>query len=182
MKKFLFATVVIIIILCFTIVLKKWNAEKIIPTPVTTFLECVSVGGVVMGNYPKQCTYTNQTFTEKISNNLEKTNLIRLYSPLPNQAIKSPITVTGEARGYWFFEASFPVIITNSDGIEIGHGIAHAKKDWMTEDFVPFEATIEFKVDKNTHNNKGTLILKKDNPSGLSKNNNALEVPILLTN
>ncbi|MEK7625271.1 MAG: hypothetical protein AAB467_02885, partial [Patescibacteria group bacterium] len=36
----------------------------------------------------------------------EKQNLIRLFEPQPNQSITSPVTLTGEARGNWFFEAS----------------------------------------------------------------------------
>lgn len=32
-----------------------------------------------------------------------KDDLIRLDSPRPSQVIKSPLTITGEARGYWFF-------------------------------------------------------------------------------
>ena len=51
-------------------------------------------------------------FTEKgappIGNELEKADMIRVDAPRPNQVIQSPLTVKGEARGAWFFEASFP--------------------------------------------------------------------------
>ena len=49
----------------------------------------------------------------------------------------------------------------------------------MTNDFVPFEATLTFAADKNSYSNKGSLILKKDNPSGLPQNDDALEIPIV---
>ena len=106
-------------------------------------------------------------------------DLIRLYTPLPNQIIKSPLTVTGTARGSWYFEGSFPVVLTDWDGLIVGKGIAKAKGEWTTTELVPFEATITFTVDKKAYSNKGSLILRKDNPSGLSKNDAALEIPII---
>ena len=108
-----------------------------------------------------------------------KDDLIRLDTPRPNQIIKSPLTITGEARGSWFFEASFPVVLVNWDGLIIAQGIATAKSDWMTTEYVPFEANLDFTIDKNTYSNRGWLILQKDNPSGLPEHDNALEIPII---
>ena len=116
--------------------------------------------------------------TRIIIDELDKSNLIRLDNPRPNQIIQSPLTIKGEARGYWFFEASFPVILTNWDGLIIAQGIATAKGEWMTTEFVPFEATLQFIVDRNTYSNRGFLILRKDNPSGLPEHDDALEIPI----
>ena len=82
----------------------------------------------------------------------------------------------GEARGTWNFEASFPVVLTNWDGLIIAEGIAQAQSDWMTEDFVPFIATLNF--EKPSYGKNGFLILKKDNPSGLSQNDESLEIPV----
>lgn len=117
---------------------------------------------------------------------LGKADLIRVNFPHPGEVVSSPLTITGEARGTWFFEASFPVYITNWDGLIIGQGIATAKggpdapdgAGWMTTDFVPFEATLTFAIDKNAYSHKGTLILKKDNPSGLPEHDDALEIPV----
>jgi len=117
--------------------------------------------------------------TRIIIDELDKSNLIRLDNPRPNQIIQSPLTIKGEARGYWFFEASFPVILTNWDGLIIAQGIATAKGEWMTTEFVPFEATLQFIVDRNTYSNRGFLILRKDNPSGLPEHDDALEIPIV---
>jgi hypothetical protein len=47
----------------------------------------------------------------------------------------------------------------------------------MTEMFVPFESEIKFKPPRS--GSKGTLILKKDNPTGQQKFDNALEIPII---
>lgn len=153
-----------------------WQAQK---TAVTSFEECIAAGNAVMESYPRQCRAGEKSFTEFIGNELEKTNIIRMDAPRPNQTISSPLTIKGTARGNWYFEASFPVFVTDWDGKIIAQGTAQAKGDWMTTEFVPFEATLTFAADKNAYSNKGTLILKKDNPSGLPKNDDALEIPVL---
>jgi hypothetical protein len=109
-------------------------------------------------------------------------DLIRLDEPQPNETVSSPLTITGEARGTWFFEASFPVVLTNWDGLIIAEGVATAEGDWMTEDFVPFSAELEFDSPYSSGDpdfmQNGSLILQKDNPSGLPENDNALEIRI----
>jgi hypothetical protein len=154
-----------------------FNTGKTVYKEITNFTECVESGNPIMESYPRQCRIGDKTFTENIGNELEKIDLIRLNTPRPNQFIKSPLIISGEARGYWFFEASFPISLVNWDGLIIADGIATADSDWMTEDFVPFTAEIEF--DNPTYSNRGSLILQKDNPSGLSEHDDALEVPIL---
>jgi len=150
-------------------------------TAVTNFEECVATGAPIMESYPRQCRYGGKTFTEYIGNEIEKSDLIRLESPRPNEKIKSPLTIKGEARGDWFFEASFPISITDWDGRIIGEGFATAKGEWMTTDFVPFEAVLTFTVDPQAYSNRGSLILRKDNPSGLPEHDDALEVPIIFS-
>ena len=105
-----------------------------------------------------------------------RANLIRLETPLPNSTITSPLNIRGEARGTWFFEASFPIYLTNWDGLIIAEGYATAQGEWMTTEFVPFTATLTF--ENPTYKNNGSLILKKDNPSGLPEHDDALEIPI----
>lgn len=112
-----------------------------------------------------------------------KPDLIRISSVEPNGAISSPLTITGEARGYWFFEADFPVVLTNWDGLIIAEGIAVAQSEWMTEDFVPFTVTLEFtspyKEGDPDFMKRGSLILHRSNPSDLPENDDALEIPII---
>jgi len=105
-----------------------------------------------------------------------KKDLIRLETPKDGDVIKSPLTIRGEARGNWFFEASFPVILTDWDGKIIAEHYATAQDEWMTTDFVPFEAVLEF--EKPSYGERGALILKKDNPSGLPENDDALEITV----
>lgn len=182
MKKLLFIMGSVIVVIG---LLAWWQFGKKEMTPetvsVTNFEECMTAGNLVMESYPRQCRAGNKTFTENIGNELEKTDLIRLDSPRPNQIISSPLIIKGEARGYWFFEGDFPVVLTDWDGLIIAQGIATANppagEDWMTEDFVPFEATLEFEYP--TYKNNGSLILRKDNPSDLPENDDALEIPIL---
>lgn len=109
----------------------------------------------------------------------DKANLIRLDFPQPNQVVQSPLVITGEARGSWFFEASFPVTLIGQDGSKIAEGIATAKSEWMTPEFVPFEATLIFTKSNVANNKKGMLILRKDNPSGLPEHDDSLEIQIV---
>ncbi|MBN2093903.1 MAG: hypothetical protein JW740_00810 [Candidatus Zambryskibacteria bacterium] len=113
----------------------------------------------------------------------EKSDLIYLETPRPNAVIKNPLIIKGKARGIWFFEASFPIILVNWDGLIIAESYANAQSDWMTEEFVPFEATLEFespyKAGDPDFMKRGALVLKKDNPSGLPQYDDALEIPIM---
>jgi len=132
-----------------------------------------------MESYPRQCrTPDGRNFTEDIGNELEKTDLIRITNPRPNQTISSPLTVTGEARGNWFFEASFPIKLLDENGQQIAIAVAQAKGEWMTTDFVPFEATLEFSA---ANSKKGKLVLEKDNPSGLPEYDDSLIVPVVFS-
>lgn len=103
--------------------------------------------------------------------------LIRVTNPQPDQDIESPIVVSGKAKGYWFFEGTFPVKLLDENGNIITQTFAQAKGDWMTEDFVEFESVLTFTVSKNQ---KGTLILEKDNPSGLPENAKEIKIPVNL--
>jgi hypothetical protein len=105
------------------------------------------------------------------------TTPILLETPRENETITSPLTVRGRARGQWFFEGSFPIVLTNWDGLIIAEGIATAEGEWMTEEYVPFEATLTFTSD-TTVSNRGTLILQRENPSGLPENDDALEITV----
>lgn len=102
---------------------------------------------------------------------------VKVDSPSSNQEIQSPFIIKGQARGTWFFEASFPIILLDEKGNIIKQTIAQAQGEWMTEDFVPFEAILTFSVPKDQ---KGTLVFKKDNPSGLPENDDEVRVSVFL--
>ena len=100
--------------------------------------------------------------------------LIRVAVPEENAAVSSPLTIRGEARGSWFFEATFPVELRSS-GAVIARGYVEATDNWMTEDFVPFTGTLEFSMpDADT----GVLVLEKANPSGLPEHAAEVSIPV----
>ncbi|PJE64544.1 MAG: hypothetical protein COU90_01750 [Candidatus Ryanbacteria bacterium CG10_big_fil_rev_8_21_14_0_10_43_42] len=180
MRKTFSIIIIILVVAGFGVAWKVTKKEAAIPDSiVTNFEECVAAGNLVMESYPRRCRNAGETYTEHIGNELEKADLIRINSPRPNQSIESPLTIIGEARGSWFFEASFPVFLTDWDGRIIAQGIATAEGEWMTTDFVPFKAVLVFTVDENVYSTRGTLILQKDNPSGLPEHDDALEIPVV---
>jgi len=147
------------------------------PRPIiNNFEECVSAGYPVLESYPRQCkTPDGKSFTEDIGNELEKSDLIKIDNPRPNQIIESPLFVKGEARGNWYFEASFPAKLFDDNGFLLGITPAQALGNWMTEDFVPFNVILPFAVPSTS---KGRLILEKDNPSGLPEYADELRIPV----
>ncbi len=102
-------------------------------------------------------------------------DLIVVAGPANDAQISSPVTITGTARGNWYFEASFPIKIYDSNNVLLGSGIAQAQSDWMTTNFVPFTAVITFAPATTA---TGTIVLEKDNPSGLPANDNSLTIPV----
>ena len=158
---------------------KNLKNDSFVAKEIANFQECIEAGNPAMENYPRQCRDRkgNKTFIENIGNEPEKIDLIRLNTPRPNQEISSPLVIEGEARGIWYFEGDFPIILTDWDGKIIAEGYATAKGEWMDEGFVPFKGELVF--ENPTYSNHGSLILKKDNPSDLPEHDDALEIPIL---
>jgi hypothetical protein len=137
-----------------------------------------------MESYPRQCrTPDGKNFIENITQ-LDKSDLIVVTSPRSHDKVKSPLTVRGKARGNWFFEASFPVELISSDGTVLAQTAAQAKGDWMTSDFVAFEATLSFPLLKLPSENTSlpvTLVLKKDNQSGLPEHDDSISIPLVVS-
>lgn len=100
---------------------------------------------------------------------------IQVTSPQPNDLVNSPLEIQGQAVGYWFFEASFPVVLIDDSRNVIAQGYIETTEDWMTEDFVNFSGELEFE----TTANEGYLILKNDNPSGLPEKSKQIEIPVM---
>jgi hypothetical protein len=127
-------------------------------------------------------TNTNNSNTNTAANPpavTDKSGLIQVAPPKPNDVVSSPLTITGKARGPWYFEAQFPIKIKDANGTVLGTTTAHAIGDWMTTDFVPFTATLTFSPSSTA---TGSLVLQKDNPSGLPQNDDSLVVPIRFNN
>lgn len=98
--------------------------------------------------------------------------------PQAGDVVGKEFTIMGKARGGWFFEASFPVQVLDKDGNVLAQGPASVyppMTDWMTNDFVQFR--FEAKVPES-YIGPATVVLKKDNPSGLSENEASVSYPI----
>lgn len=107
--------------------------------------------------------------------NDEFKDLIIVTIPEPEQLISSPLEIEGMARGTWFFEATFPVeLLDGNDNIIVQH-FAQAEGEWMTEEFVPFSAIIDFEKPDTA---SGTLLLIKNNPSETEGYNASIEIPV----
>ena len=142
---------------------------------IDSFEKCQAAGYPIMKNLKsklRQCRAGEKTFTETVPAGNDK---IKLSSPLPNAVVSSPLWVTGEARGTWYFEASFPVKLFDANGQQIAVVPAQAQGDWMTQEFVPFEAVLDFAAPQT---DSGVLILEKDNPSGLPEQADSVSIPV----
>jgi hypothetical protein len=109
----------------------------------------------------------------------DPSTMIDVVSPVPYGMVTSPFSVIGQAKGTWYFEASFPVRLEDANGKVIVSTHADAKGDWMTENFVPFSATLTF---TKPATKTGKLILSKDNPSGLPEHDASIEIPVTFSN
>ncbi len=183
MKKILITVVVLIVAIIFMVIF--YYREKSSMLAISNFTECVQNGHPVMESYPRQCsTPDGRNFTEEI--NLpefpvkevinEDQIKVKVTSPKPDQIISSPLVIEGEARGFWFFEASFPVKLLDANGKEVAVMPVQAQGEWMTEDFVPFKAELKF---SNVSTKTGTLVFQKDNPSGLPEHDESISIPVV---
>ena len=116
--------------------------------------------------------------TEEFTNSPTSDLPIFVSNIKENQIISSPIKIEGKARGYWFFEASFPIQLVDSNGNILATSIATADGDWMTTDFVNFTANLEY--EKPTSTNRALLILNKDNPSGDPDKDQSIFITVIL--
>jgi Immunoglobulin-like domain of bacterial spore germination len=153
---------------------------------VTSFQDCVQRGFAVMESHPRQCRANGTTFVETLQQPIEVATTttaetasnpepVVVLEPLPDTLIASPLTVTGQAVGSWYFEASFPVRLLDGNGEELAVQPAQAQGDWMTTSYVPFAVTLEF---EKPSTDTGILVLEKDNPSGLPENDASIKIPV----
>jgi len=107
-------------------------------------------------------------------NKQQTDNPITLDNLQSGGIVKSPLEISGTAKG-WYFEAEFPVLIYDNKDNLLGRSNAIATEDWMTDEPVPFEATINFDPGNET---LGKIVFEKANPSGLPENDETYELPV----
>lgn len=105
----------------------------------------------------------------------DMSNFIRVTTPVKDQLVRSPLLIQGEARGTWYFEASFPVKLLDANGLQLAILPAQAEGEWMTGNFVPFKAEMRFAIPTTE---TGTLVLENDNPSGLPEFSKEYRIPV----
>ena len=168
-KKSIIFLIIIAVVAFGIVAILKFSSED--------FWTCVNGQWVKHGN-PSSSMPTfgcgdNNTSTS--TDGQETESDIIVVKPKANEEISSPLEITGQARGTWYFEASFPVRLEDANGMILARSIAQAQSDWMTENFVPFKATLEFTA---TSSSNGQLILAKDNPSDLPANAKEIKIPV----
>lgn len=112
-----------------------------------------------------------------ITYNNSSADLIVVDLPFPGAVTGKEFSVVGEARGNWFFEASFPVELLDGNGNVLVQAHADAQGDWMTTAFVPFKADIKIPT---SYTGLATLVLRKDNPSGLPEHEASISFPFTI--
>lgn len=150
-------------------------AIVIVLVAVVAFLGWKSMSPVEV---PTGTTATTTTTTTQGTGGNTQTLSSRVVIDAPDSGAVVPktFTVTGKAPGPWYFEASFPIQIRDSNNAVVGRGIATALSDWMTTGDVAFKADIT--VESYTGN--ATLVLLKDNPSGLPEHDDSVSMPIVI--
>lgn len=177
------SVVVVILVIAFFIAIYFVNKNNAVGPVACTMdaMECPD--GSFVGRVGPDCQFAQCPAPAEV---VQYKDLIRVTSPKPGDVITSPLTIRGEARGNWYFEASFPISLTNWDGLIIAEHYAQAQGEWMTEEYVPFEAVLEFDTPLNPLGQdfmkNGTLILRKDNASGLPEHDDAFEIPVKFSN
>lgn len=135
-----------------------FNWQKVAHT--NSFGECIARGFPVTESYPRQCRVGSKTFVEEVPVTPSPTRPISspssspspstiivsesanvtIVSPLPNQRVASPLTVTGQGR---VFENVMQVRLKDA----AGKILVQLKTETMSPDaglFGPYSATVTF--------------------------------------
>lgn len=176
MKKVLIFVLILVVISTAWILVSKRKVTNIQEENVACTLEAkICPDGSYVGRTGPSCEF--EKCPEVTSS--DHSDLIKVSSPAAGAVVASPLVVKGEARGNWYFEASFPVRLFDADGKELAVSPAQAQGEWMTTNFVPFEVTLTFDQPTTT---TGTLVLEKDNASGLPEHDDHISIPVSFTN
>lgn len=97
--------------------------------------------------------------------------------PTPGAVVGKDFSVIGKARGNWYFEASFPIEILDANGNQLAIKPAQAQGEWMTTEFVPFK--LDFTLSQS-YIGPATVVLRKDNASGLPEHDASISFPIII--
>jgi hypothetical protein len=147
---------------------------------ISSFAECIEAGLPVMESYPRQCAVGGKTFVEEVPSITyinASADKILIETPEPAAIVEQTLDVTGSARGNWFFEASFPIEVLDMSSNVLTTTIAQAQADWMTENFVPFLASISIPSD---YTGPAIIVLRRNNVSGLPEYDASASFPVMI--
>ncbi len=111
----------------------------------------------------------------RTSEDSSTTEGVRNLNIKANDMISSPLKLTGELPGTWYFEAVIGVAVTDARGKVLVEAAGKATREWTTTDYVPFEATLNFAKPTTP---TGFVVIKNDNPSGLPENDKMIKIPV----
>lgn len=136
---------------------------------------------IVLGSLFMLLTPTPNEVPTQVKSDFTYTNasadMVQVELPFPGAVTGKVFSVIGKARGQWFFEASFPVVVLDKDGNQLAAVPAQAEGEWMTNDFVAFKADITV---PEAYIGPATLVLKKDNPSGEAERDASVSFPFTI--
>lgn len=101
--------------------------------------------------------------------------LINITAPKPFQEVNTPLTVSGAALSSWYNNSEFQVVLADADYQILASNNAKAKQKDSTEEFIPFDVTLDFKYPIH---DRGYLILKRANPSGRPEKDRSVVIPV----
>ena len=144
-------------------------AYFLVSTPVTAVAPVATTTPTQVDQHP--------TPTPIATSSAPLSSRVIISTPAKNATLGKTFTVTGKAPGGWYFEASFPIQVRDGNNNKIASAVAQAQGDWMTTAQVPFTATITI---SGNYIGPATLVLLRDNPSGLPQNDDSVEIPIMI--
>jgi hypothetical protein len=170
LKNIIIAVLLVAVAVLVLMVVPKKDKDQ--AANVTDYLTCVDAGYPVLESFPAQCrTPDGRTFTEDTNENAE----VIVETPARGALVKSPLTVTGKARGNWYFEANLPVTLKDTNGKVLAQVGAQALGEWMTTDYVNFTTVLNFAQPETEF---GVLLIQKDNPSGEPQFDAEFAIPV----
>jgi hypothetical protein len=121
--------------------------------------------------------------TQAAALTLTDPTLAQLEGIAPKARVTSPLSLTGLAPANWYFENSFPVVVTDVYGEKIGEAPASPTDvSWTDPDPVKkFAATVTFTTPLEQ---EGWIVLKQDMPGqddkGDDKEPLQVKIPVIL--
>ena len=106
-------------------------------------------------------------------------DFITVTKPHLRDLLVKQTVIEGEAKGEWYSaDGTFVVRIVDGKGADVAGGIAKALRDWKTDEFVPFRATLTVPF---ATVGKGWLILERSNPTNDPAKKMTLRLPVGLS-